>query len=113
MWNTTYSCRYSCFVIVIPNEEIINIHSYIVNYNYSTLLYYNLDNSTNTLFSLYLLSFHFNFYSFYYEFFIFILPYSFIFHCMESQIRGPTCAQRFVNRLAQKNVPAGMAPPIV
>ena len=41
--------------------------------------------------------------------------FRFIFHCMESQVRGPSCANKFVRRLSQRNLdlPSRLDPPIV
>ena len=54
--------------------------------------------------------------NFFYHFIIFtFFLSSFIFHCMESQVRGPCCARRFVQRFEQKKLehPQGVALPIV
>jgi rhodanese-related sulfurtransferase len=40
-------------------------------------------------------------------------PTTYIFHCMKSQVRGPTCARKFVNQIAFSGVPEGVPPPVV
>ena len=40
-------------------------------------------------------------------------PQTFVFHCMKSQVRGPSCAQRFVERINAQGLPAGMPVPEV
>ncbi len=38
---------------------------------------------------------------------------TFVFHCMKSQQRGPAAAQRFVDRINERGLPAGMSVPTV